>query len=492
MTRRISRAKQQIKDSGSSFALPPGPERAERLGAVLHVLYLIFNEGYASTSGPRLHRAELAAEAIRLARLVHRLLPDDGEVAGLLALMLLTDARRPARTGPDGALIPMAEQDRSRWNADHIAEGVALITAALPRGATGPYQLQAAIAAVHDEAPSAEATDWPQIVALYEVLLRLSDNPVVALNHAVAVAMVRGAPAGLDLLDELGRGRADRRGPPAARGPRAPAGDGRRPRRRRARPTSARRSGTLEPAAAALPARPSSSAVSASTSSALIRAPAISPAAAEAITWAIGSVDVAGHPDAGDGGRAGRVGRDAGADPAARARPARSPRLSSTVGPGGEARRDHQGAAGDQRAVGQAHVGVALHAPPPRRRRSGPRGRRAAPAPPGRRPVRCGRRRSRRPSTVSTSGPGAPPSARWPARRPAGRAPPSRGSTGSAARCGPTARPARARPGSSSTSPVVTSSRRASTSSPSAERDPEAVAVRLRRPVTVPVTTSPP
>jgi len=203
MTRRISRAKQRIKDSGIPFGMPPGPERPERLGAVLHVLYLIFNEGYASTSGPSLQRGELAAEAIRLARMVHRLLPDDGEVTGLLALMLLTDARRPARTGPDGGLIPMAEQDRSLWNAGYIAEGVALITDALPRGATGPYQLQAAIAAIHDEAPSAEATDWPQIMALYELLLRISDNPVVALNHAVAVAMVRGPHAGLDLLGKL-------------------------------------------------------------------------------------------------------------------------------------------------------------------------------------------------------------------------------------------------------------------------------------------------
>jgi RNA polymerase sigma factor (sigma-70 family) len=203
MTRRISRAKQAIKDSGVPFAMPAGSERAERLGAVLHVLYLIFNEGYASTSGPSLHRGELSAEAIRLARMVHRLLPSDGEVAGLLALMLLTDARRPARTGPDGGLVPMAEQDRSRWNADDIAEGVALITDALPHGPTGPYQLQAAIAAVHDEAPSAEATDWPQILALYELLLQTSDNPMVALNHAVAVAMVRGPWAGLDLLGTL-------------------------------------------------------------------------------------------------------------------------------------------------------------------------------------------------------------------------------------------------------------------------------------------------
>jgi RNA polymerase sigma factor (sigma-70 family) len=203
MTRRITRAKQRIKDSGIPFQMPHGPARAERLAAVVHVLYLIFNEGYVSTSGPALHRGELSAEAIRLARMVHRLLPDDAEVTGLLALMLLTDARRPARTGPDGALIPMAEQDRSSWNADQIAEGVALISAALPRGDVGPYQLQAAIAAVHDEAPTADETDWPQILALYEVLMRISDNPVVALNAAVAVAMVRGPAAGLDRLDAL-------------------------------------------------------------------------------------------------------------------------------------------------------------------------------------------------------------------------------------------------------------------------------------------------
>ena len=179
MTRRISRAKQRIKDSGVPFGMPSGSERSERLGAVLHVLYLIFNEGYAATSGPSLQRVELSAEAIRLTRMVHRVLPDDGEVTGLLALMLLTDARRPARTGPDGALIPMDEQDRSLWTADHIAEGVALVTDALHRGAAGPYQLQAAIAALHDEAPSAEATDWPQIMALYELLMRASENPMV-------------------------------------------------------------------------------------------------------------------------------------------------------------------------------------------------------------------------------------------------------------------------------------------------------------------------
>jgi RNA polymerase sigma factor (sigma-70 family) len=203
MTRRISRAKQRIRDSGVPFGMPPAAERAQRLAAVLHVLYLIFNEGYAATSGPRLHRVELSAEAIRLTRILHRLLPDDGEVTGLLALMLLTDARRPARTGRNGALIPMVEQDRSRWDADAIAEGVTLISQALPRGPTGPYQLQAAIAAIHDEAPSGEATDWPQILALYELLLRTSDNPVVVLNHAVAVAMVQGAYAGLDLLGTL-------------------------------------------------------------------------------------------------------------------------------------------------------------------------------------------------------------------------------------------------------------------------------------------------
>jgi RNA polymerase sigma factor (sigma-70 family) len=203
MTRRVSRAKQRIKGSGIPFRMPSGAERAERLAAVLHVLYLVFNEGYASTSGPTLRRGELSTEAIRLTRLVRRLLPDDGEVAGLLALMLLTDARKQARTGPDGALIPMAEQDRGLWDAESIAEGVALITDALPRGTTGPYQLQAAIAALHDEAPTAEATDWPQIVALYEVLLQISENPVVALNHAVAVAMAQGAAAGLDLLGTL-------------------------------------------------------------------------------------------------------------------------------------------------------------------------------------------------------------------------------------------------------------------------------------------------
>ncbi|HEX7149312.1 MAG TPA: DUF6596 domain-containing protein, partial [Actinomycetota bacterium] len=203
MTRRITRAKQTVRESGQPFSMPPPQERAARLAAVLHVLYLIFNEGYAATAGPTLFRTELADEAIRLARMLHGVLPDEPEVTGLLALMLLTDARRPARTAPDGSLVPMAEQDRSLWNAGLVEEGVGLITDALPRGVTGPYQLQAAIAAVHDEAPSAEATDWPQIVALYELLRRTADNPVVALNHAVAVAMASGPQAGLDLLGAL-------------------------------------------------------------------------------------------------------------------------------------------------------------------------------------------------------------------------------------------------------------------------------------------------
>ncbi|GAA1764213.1 RNA polymerase sigma factor [Streptomonospora arabica] len=207
MTRRISRAKRRIADSGVPFAVPPPDERPARLRAVLHVLYLVFNEGYAATSGPSLQRTDLAAEAIRLARIVHRLLPGDSEAAGLLALMLLTDARRPARTAPDGTLVPMDEQDRGLWDTGLVAEGVELVTAALnrsrSRGEVGPYQLQAAISAVHDEAPSAEETDWPQILALYEVLMGVSDNPVVALNRAVALAMVRGPDTALPVLDGI-------------------------------------------------------------------------------------------------------------------------------------------------------------------------------------------------------------------------------------------------------------------------------------------------
>jgi RNA polymerase sigma factor (sigma-70 family) len=203
MAQRISRAKQRIKATGSEFRMPPEPERSERMRVVLHVLYLIFNEGYTATAGPDLHRAELTGEAIRLTRAVHRLLPDDGEVAGLLALMLLTDARRPARTRPDGTLVPLDEQNRGLWDAAAIAEGVALITETLARSPIGPYQIQAAIAAVHDEAPRAEDTDWPQILALFQLLERVSPNPMVTLNHAVAVAMVRGPRAGLDLLATL-------------------------------------------------------------------------------------------------------------------------------------------------------------------------------------------------------------------------------------------------------------------------------------------------
>jgi RNA polymerase sigma factor (sigma-70 family) len=204
VTRRITRAKQTIKASGLPFAMPAAGEAVERLDAVLRVLYLIFNEGYASTAGPDLQRTELAVEAIRLTRMVHTAPPADSEVAGLLALMLLIHARHLARTGPDGTLIPMAEQDRSVWDAGEIAEGVALITGALPVGPTGPYQLQAAIAAIHDEAPTAAATDWPQIAALYDVLLQSDQSPVIALNHAVAVAMFRGPQAGLELLAALG------------------------------------------------------------------------------------------------------------------------------------------------------------------------------------------------------------------------------------------------------------------------------------------------
>ena len=203
VTRRISRAKQTIRESGVPFRLPSRAERADRLAVVLHVLYLIFNEGYVSTAGPSLQRIDLAAEAIRLARMVRRLLPDDPEVAGLLALMLLTDARRNARTGPAGELVPMAEQNRSLWDRAEVAEGSAIVAKTLDRGVAGPYALQAAIAAVHDEAPSGEATDWIRIEWLYEQLARISDSPVLALNRAVAVAMAHGAEAGLAMLAGL-------------------------------------------------------------------------------------------------------------------------------------------------------------------------------------------------------------------------------------------------------------------------------------------------
>ncbi|MET8912644.1 sigma-70 family RNA polymerase sigma factor [Micromonospora sp. NPDC004551] len=203
MAQRISRAKQSIRISGTTFAMPEGPERAERLRAVLHVLYLLFNEGYAATTGPDLTAPQLSDEAIRLTTWLRRLLPDDSEVAGLLALMLLTEARRPARTTPDGALVPLAEQDRSTWDPKLIGDGVALVTEALARGPVGPYQVQAAIAAVHDEAEHMDATDWPQILALYELLEQLAPGPMVTLNRAVAVAMVHGPSAGLDLLAAL-------------------------------------------------------------------------------------------------------------------------------------------------------------------------------------------------------------------------------------------------------------------------------------------------
>ncbi|WP_422750644.1 RNA polymerase sigma factor [Micromonospora sp. WMMD1219] len=203
MSQRIRRAKQRIEAAGARFTLPSPADRDERLGAVLRVLYLIFNEGYTASSGEALHRAELTGEAIRLTRELRRLLPDDGEVAGLLALMLLTDAHRAARTGPDGELVPLAEQDRGRWDRDATAEGVALVTEALTWSAPGPYQVQAAIAAVHAEAPTAEDTDWRQIVALYRVLARVAPNPMVTLNQAVAVAMVDGPRAGLALLATL-------------------------------------------------------------------------------------------------------------------------------------------------------------------------------------------------------------------------------------------------------------------------------------------------
>lgn len=203
MAQRISRAKQSIRASGVSFRLPSPQERAERQPAVLHVLYLIFNEGYASSIGAHLQRLDLAREAIRLTRSAQALLPDDAEVAGLLALMLLTDARRAARTGPDEELIPLNKQDRSLWDRAEISEGIEFLTAALAKGSVGLYQLQAAVAAVHDEAARVEDTDWPQILALYELLKRVSPTPMATLNHAIATAMVHGPSKGLELLEKL-------------------------------------------------------------------------------------------------------------------------------------------------------------------------------------------------------------------------------------------------------------------------------------------------
>ncbi|KAF0966185.1 RNA polymerase sigma factor [Rhodococcus sp. T7] len=203
MAQRISRGKQRITSSGIPLRRPTGDEWTERLRSVLHVLYLIFNEGYASSIGDHLHRTELSAEAIRLTRAVHAMLPEDGEVGGLLALMLLTDARRPARTGPHGELIPLAEQDRTLWDRELIDEGQQVVMDAVAHGSVGAYQLQAGIAAVHDDADRVEDTDWAQILALYGLLERMSDNPMVTLNRAVAAAMVHGPATGLTMLGPL-------------------------------------------------------------------------------------------------------------------------------------------------------------------------------------------------------------------------------------------------------------------------------------------------
>jgi RNA polymerase sigma factor (sigma-70 family) len=203
MAQRISRAKESIRNAGMRFELPPESERADRLRVVMQVLYLVFNEGYLASAGPTLNRADLTTEAIRLTRMLQLLVPAEGEVAGLLALMLLTDARRAARTTADGSIVPLDEQRRDLWNATQISDGVALLTRTLGTVPVGPYQLQAAIAAVHDEALSAAETDWPQILALYEVLERVSPGPIVTLNRAVAVAMVHGPRAGLAVVGTL-------------------------------------------------------------------------------------------------------------------------------------------------------------------------------------------------------------------------------------------------------------------------------------------------
>lgn len=204
MAQRISRAKAALRAADAPFARPPAEDLPRRLAAVRHVLYLMFNEGYATSAGPELLRVDVTREAVRLARMLHAAVPDDAETTGLLALLLLTDARRPARTGPVGELVPLAEQDRARWDRGAILEGVRLATAALGAGRAGEYTLQACIAALHDQAPSFERTDWPQVLALYDRLLALTDNPVVALHRAVAVAMVHGPASGLAALDGLG------------------------------------------------------------------------------------------------------------------------------------------------------------------------------------------------------------------------------------------------------------------------------------------------
>ena len=203
MAQRISRAKQGIRDAGATFSIPPPSDMESRIRAVLHVLYLIFNEGYTTSSGDEITRTDLTHEAIRLTRQLHTLRPDDAEVKGLLALMLLTEARRPARVDAAGRLVDLADQDRDLWNHSLIEEGVHLVTDALEQGSPGAYQIQAAIAAIHDEAEDPDDTDWPQILLLYQLLDRLAPNPMATLNRSLALALVEGPQAGLDLLATL-------------------------------------------------------------------------------------------------------------------------------------------------------------------------------------------------------------------------------------------------------------------------------------------------
>ncbi len=257
MAQRISRAKQSIKASGVPFTVPTPEERAARLVAVMHVLYLIFSEGYTASSGPEVHRSDLSSEALRLTRMLHRLVPDDCEVAGLLALMLLTDARRAARTGPAGELVPLDEQDRAAWDREAIAEGVALLTATLPRGAVGAYQLQAAIAAVHDEAENTASTDWTEILGLYGLLQRISDKAIITLNHRDRDRDGSRPRGGARAPPRRARrGPAARRPPSPACGSRPSPRTSRRP-RRRDRPLRTRRGARHERRRAKLPFDPS-------------------------------------------------------------------------------------------------------------------------------------------------------------------------------------------------------------------------------------------